>query len=169
MKMTLDEKIQNSKIWKVLLAIQKTIMVVSTVCVVATLLAVVLGRHIFHYNFLGYNEIIVIAAFWMYFIGSSYASWEESHINADILGQFLPERKKAILGVFTKIIQVIIGIPLIYLSFQSLVFDIKANPTTLDLGIPLAFPRSAMLICFVLMTFYSGVYAVRDIYKLKKM
>jgi TRAP-type C4-dicarboxylate transport system permease small subunit len=139
------------------------------VCVVATLFAVVLCRHIFHYNFLGYNEIIIIAAFWMYFIGSSYAAWEESHINADILSQFLPERGKVILGIITKIAQIIIGVPLIYLTYKMLYFDFKTNPATLDLGIPLAFPQSAMMICFVLMTFYSCVYLVRDIYKLKKM
>jgi TRAP-type C4-dicarboxylate transport system permease small subunit len=167
--MTLDEKIQNSKIWKGLLVLQKIVMAVSTVSVVATLMAVVLCRHVFHYNFLGYNEIIVVSAMWMYFIGSSYASWEETHINADILSQFLSERKQLILGIVTRTIQILIGLPLVYLAFQMLVFDFRNNPITLDLEIPLIFPQSAIFICFVLMTFYSCVYIVRDFYKLKRM
>jgi TRAP-type C4-dicarboxylate transport system permease small subunit len=50
-----------------------------------------------------------------------------------------------------------------------LAFDFRTNPITLDLEIPLAFPQSAILISFALMTFYSCVYIVRDVNKLKKM
>ena len=44
------EKISESKLWKLLLSIQRLVMVVSTVTVVITLALVVLARHVFHYN-----------------------------------------------------------------------------------------------------------------------
>ncbi len=163
------EKISESKLWKLLLSIQRLVMVVSTVTVVITLALVVLARHVFHYNFLGYNEVIIIAAFWMYFIGSAYGSWEESHITADILSQFVSAKSKIILGIISKIIQIVISIPMVYLAIQMLQFNLKMNPVTLDLQIPLAFPQSAILICFVLMIFYSMVYLMRDINALKQV
>ena len=110
------EKISESKLWKLLLSIQRLVMVVSTVTVVITLALVVLARHVFHYNFLGYNEVIIVAAFWMYFIGSAYGSWEESHITADILSQFVSAKSKIILGIISKIIQIVISIPMVYLA-----------------------------------------------------
>jgi TRAP-type C4-dicarboxylate transport system permease small subunit len=163
------EAIENSKFWKFLLIAQKVIMVISTVTVVLTLLGVVISRHVLNYNFLGYPEVLVIAGIWMYFIGSSYGSWEESHINADIVSQFVSEKTKLKLRIAAKIAQVIIGIPMVYLAYEMVMFDIEMNPTTIDLQVPLAFPHSAILISFSLMTFYSFVYILRDINELKEM
>jgi TRAP-type C4-dicarboxylate transport system permease small subunit len=144
-------------------------MVISTATVVLTLLGVVICRHVLHYNFLGYAEVLVIAAMWMYFIGSSYGSWEESHINADIVSQFVSERTKTKLGIVSKIIQLLLGIPMIYLAYEMLLFNLQTNPVTVDLQVPMAFPQSAILISFVLMTFYCFIYVLRDIQKLKEM
>jgi len=166
---SLDEKIQDSKFWEYLLLAQRPIMVISTVTVIVTLVGVVLSRHVLHYNFLGYNEVIVVAAIWMYFIGSACGSWEESHINADILSQFVSGRTKIKLSIISKTIQVLIGIPMIYLAGEMLHFDFRTNPVTLDLQIPLAFPHAAIFISFVLMTFYSAIYIFREINKLKKI
>jgi len=69
-------------------------------------------------------------------------------------------------SIISKIIQFIIGIPLIYLAFEMLHWDIKANPTTSDWEIPLLIPQTAIMLGFILMTFYSFVYILRDYHKL---
>lgn len=58
---------------------------------------------------------------------------------------------------------------MVYLAIKMLSFNLKMNPVTLDLQIPLAFPQSAILISFVLMIFYSMVYLIRDINALKQV
>lgn len=165
--MYIEEKIQRSWLWGVLYKVQRFLMFVSTVSVVLMLGIVVVARYILHVNVLGYDEIILVGAYWMYFIGGSYAMWEESHIKADILSVFLSPRGNLKISILAKGIQVLLGIPLIYLAYEMLAFDWQANPTTVDWNIPLLIPQSAILIGYVLMTFYSVIYLMRDIHKLK--
>ncbi|MDR3354811.1 MAG: TRAP transporter small permease [Synergistaceae bacterium] len=167
--MNFAKKIQTSRFWKYTLAAQKAVIVLSTLCVVITLGAVIVCRYVLHYNFLGYIEIIVTAAIWMYFIGASYASWDECHINADIVSQFVSDRTKIILEIISKTFQVLIGIPMTYLAYEMLTFDFQTNPVTVDLQIPLAFHHIAILISFALMAFYSAVYILRDVDRLKNL
>ncbi|MCQ4814480.1 TRAP transporter small permease [Cloacibacillus evryensis] len=166
--MNLEEKIQRSWFWNALLKIQRFLMVTSTVSVILMLGIVVVCRYILVINVLGYDEIILVGAFWMYFMGSSYAMYEESHIAADVVGQFISSPKKLIaLSIIKKIVQVGLGMPLIYLAYEMLLFDVTANPKTIDWGIPLLLPQSAILVGVVLMTFYSVVHLIRDINRYK--
>lgn len=167
--MNIAERIMQTHVWKWLINAERFVEFVSSAVVIITLTLVVLGRHIFHYNFLGYTEILVLAAFWMYFIGASAGSYEESHITADILSQFVGERTKLKLGLFSKFMQVIIGVPLIMLSWGMLKFDIQTGQTTVDLEIPLLYSQAPILIGFALMTFYAFIYIIRDIYRLREL
>lgn len=167
--MYLEERIQQSNFWKNLLKIQRFIMVTSIVMVLIVFAVVVLARYIFHFNVIGYDEIVLVGACWMYFIGGSYAMSEESHIRADILNLFLSPQKTLVLKIFTTSIQVICGVILVYLSFDMLSFDFQSKPTTIDWGIPLYLPRLSILVGFILMTFYSLVYLMRDIHRYKDM
>lgn len=161
--MYIEEKIQQSVIWSLLLKIQRLILVATNIIVITILGVVIIARYILKVNVLGYDELTLIGAFWMYFIGSAYASYEETHITADILSQFVSHRKKQILAIFSKIVQVLLGFPMIYLSYELLLWDVEMNPSTIDWGIPYLIPQSAIFCGFVLMTFYSFVYLIRDI------
>ena len=167
--MNIEDKIQQSKPWLLLLKIQKFILVVTNIIVIMILGVVIIARYVLKVNVLGYDEITVVGAFWMYFIGSAYASYEESHITADILSQFVSLKKKLALRIFSKLVQVILGFPMIYLSYELLAWDIEMNPTTIDWGIPYLVPQSAIFIGFILMTFYSFVYLIRDFRALKNV
>ncbi len=166
--MYLEERIQQSLFWAWLLKIQRFLMVVSTVSVVLMLGVVVVARYVLHVNVLGYDEIILVGAYWMYFVGASYAMWEESHIGADMLSALLSPRHNLILAIVVKIIQVVMGLPLIYLAYEMLVFDLQAKPSTIDWNIPYFIPQSAIFVGYVIMTFYSFVYVMRDIHRLKE-
>lgn len=165
--MYIEERIQLSNFWKFLLKLQRLIMVGTTVAVILMFGIVVLARYAFHFNVIGYDEIIVVAACWMYFIGGSYAMSEESHIRADVLNLFLSPPKIRFLKIITGVIQVVCGVILIYLSYDMILFDITSKPTTIDWNIPLYIPRVSILVGFIFMTFYSFVYLLRDIHKYK--
>ena len=116
--MYLEERIQKTRAWDALLKLQRLLAAISTIIVVFELGIVVVCRYIFEINVLGYDEIILIGAYWMYFIGSSYATWEESHVSADVLAIFVSERARQKLSLFSKAVQVAVGIPMVILSFD---------------------------------------------------
>ena len=103
----------------------------------------------------------------MYFIGAAHASSEETHIGADILSQFASPRQKVLLSIISKSIQVLLGIPMMYLAFEMLLFDVDTQQATVDLEIPLLLIQTPIFLGFMFMTLYSSLYIVRDIIKLK--
>lgn len=165
--MYIEERIQQSSAWDILLKIQRVVSVLATIVVVLVLGIVVVARYCFEVNVLGYDEIILVGAYWMYFIGSSYASWEESHVSADILYLIMTPKGILKLSLFSKFVQVVIGVPLIYLGYELIVWDIETNPVTIDWGIPLLVSQAAIFVGFILMTFYSFIYMLRDYHRLK--
>lgn len=157
-----------TKMWDWLLFIEKTLMVISSIGVVLILTAVVVCRHIFAVAFIGYTEVLTLCAFWIYFIGAAYASYENTHIGADIVGQFASPKTKLKLDIFSRMVQIIIGIPIMALGIDMLRFDIVTKQVTVDLKIPLLWSQMPVFIGFTLMTFYAVVYIIRDYYLLKE-
>lgn len=165
--MYIEERIQQSLFWKILLKLQRFTLIIATLVVIWVLGGVVVARYVLNVNFLGYDEIILVAAFWMYFIGSAHASFEESHVAVNIVEQYLSPKKVLLVGIFSKFVQFAIGIPLVYLSYEMLAWDIEFWPATSDWNIPLLVPQASIMIGFVIMTFYSFIYILRDCHKLK--
>lgn len=165
--MYLEDKIQATRIWEIMLIIQRFLAALSTVIVVFELGIVVVCRYILEINVLGYDEIILIGAYWMYFIGSSYATWEESHVSADVLSIFVSEKTRRKLSLFSKFVQVIVGIPMVYLSFDLVLWDISIDPRTIDWGIPYLIPHMGIFVGFIMMLFYNVVYLIRDYHRVK--
>ncbi|HON33881.1 MAG: TRAP transporter small permease [Thermovirgaceae bacterium] len=162
-----DERIQRTIFWKVLLKTLRFLMILSTVLVTVILGVVVLFRYVLYKNFIGYEEFVLVGAFWMYFIGAAYSSFRETEIKADFLAVFVSKKTSLIVSLISKIIQVILGIPLVILAVQMLLFDLEFNPVTVIWKIPLLVPQSAILIGYLLMLLFSIVYLSRDIRKYK--
>lgn len=53
---------------------------------------VVFARYGLNADVFGYDEIVLVDSFWMYFIGASYAMYEGSHVKADILARLFSIR-----------------------------------------------------------------------------
>ncbi|MDY3868644.1 MAG: TRAP transporter small permease subunit, partial [Pyramidobacter sp.] len=71
-------------LWNTLLRLQRIVMLL-TICI--TTLAVfieVIMRYIFKTPLVGIEELAAYVAFWLYFIGGTYGSYERSHISADM-------------------------------------------------------------------------------------
>ena len=63
-------------------------------CIMAlTFFCVVVLRYGFSADLFAYEEWLLVIAFWFFFMGSAVATYENSHINADILGIFLSRPK----------------------------------------------------------------------------
>ena len=53
---------------------------------------IVLMRYVFHTNIYGADEIVTLITMWLYFLGAVYGSYEESHIQGDLLNLMFTKR-----------------------------------------------------------------------------
>ena len=84
-----ETKVNKNPVWKFFLKAETSI---STVCAFIGVLGVcynVVGRYIFHKNFFGMDDLLMIVMIFMYFLGSAFASYDEQQISADILTSFM--------------------------------------------------------------------------------
>lgn len=160
MMATLTKRLTESAFWNLLRISQETILLVCNVVLMAMLGAVIIARYILNVDIFGYDEIILIAAYWMYFIGSSYASYENSHLKADMLTKILPESLTKWVKVLTGSLEVFLGLVFTLWSMETIQYAVEKMPRTSSWRIPLAVPQGAILVGFGLMTFYSMFHLV---------
>lgn len=157
------QKLKNSFIWKLLLQFQKLILFTTSCVMVGVLGAVVLCRYVIHTDLFGYDEIVMISAFWMYFIGSSYAMEKREHVRADILERILPPIGIKWLHIISSILQTLIALETARLSIDYMINGFKIWPTTSAWGLPLITSMSAVTIGMVIMAFYVVVQLLEEL------
>jgi TRAP-type C4-dicarboxylate transport system permease small subunit len=67
------------------------ILVVNSIVMTLIITGAALSRYIFKVNFMGYDEIIVLIAFWLYFMGAAYGAYNNSHVTADVVDAYFPD------------------------------------------------------------------------------
>lgn len=149
-----------------LLAAQRWIMFLSCALIIVGLFSEVVLRYAFGTSILGMNELIVIPALWMYFIGASYASQQRSHISANVLQVYLRgERARATLRLVIAVISLGLALVFTWWGMLYLVSSAERGGTSSVFGLPLLLSQSAVTCGFVLMTLYGVgdvVSALRD-------
>src|SRR5699024_5984200 len=91
-------------IWHLLLHAQRTILIVCSLLLVIGLGATVVMRYILKIDLFGLEELLVIPAFWLYFIGASFGTYEKSHISAELVSVYVKNEKvKTYIEFFTSL------------------------------------------------------------------
>lgn len=157
------DRLKASSFWKVLLSIQKLTLFITTCVMVGILGVVVLFRYALKLDFFGFDEIVMISAFWMYFIGSSYAMEKREHVRADILERILPLKGKKTLRIISGTIQTLVAIEAMRLSISYIINGFKIWPTTSAWNLPMVTSMAAVTVGFVLMAFYVIVQFLEEI------
>ncbi len=157
------DRLKASSFWKVLLSIQKLTLFITTCVMVGILGIVVLFRYALKFDFFGFDEIVMISAFWMYFIGSSYAMEKREHVRADILERILPLKGKKTLRIISGMIQTLVAIEAMRLSISYIINGFKIWPTTSAWNLPMVTSMAAVTVGFVLMAFYVIVQFLEEI------
>jgi TRAP-type C4-dicarboxylate transport system permease small subunit len=127
-------------------------------------------RYLFEEDLFGAEELILLAAFWLYFLGASIGSYEKSHITADILSFLVKTQKaKAIIAVINSMLTSALFLYATYWGFNFFVWGIVKMPKTPILHLPIVYAQSSVFIGFVMMTYYSLGHMVNDIKELKRL
>lgn len=159
-------KLMDSKFWKLLLKAQRIVMFITAVVMLSMLGAVVVARYLLHVDLYGYDEIVLVDSFWMYFIGASYAMCKEEHIKADILATMMGAKSLAVTKVIAGVLQTSINFIFIVLAFNMVARSFKTWTVTSLWNIPYFIPQIAILLSFVITALYLTVYTIRDYNKL---
>lgn len=156
------EAFRKSLLWKALVRFQQVLLILTSLFVVLIMCAEVLLRYVFHSDLFGIEEVVVISAFWLYLIGSSYGVYDRSHVKADIIPQLLGERSRALLSVITRFVMAVLCIVFSWWAVDMVLYSIEWMPRTTGLRIPIFISQSSVLVGYVLMSLYSVIYFLEE-------
>ena len=92
MKRTISEVCEANFLFR---AVYKLIAAAVTALLMATtglVFYIVVMRYVFKANLYGADELITLVTMWLYFLGAIYGSYEESHIQGDLLNLMFTKR-----------------------------------------------------------------------------
>lgn len=146
----------SSAFWRVLTGAQRTVLMVCNLAIVFIVVSAVIMRYALELDFYGSEEILMIFAHWLYFIGAAHGSLENSHVEADFIQDWLAGTKTAgVLAYARDIIEICVLLVLTYWAFLFVSFAVERWPVSSGWGIPLLVPQSAVFAGFVLMTLHT--------------
>ena len=154
---------ENNILWKLLVAIQRVIIMVSLSAVTLIIAGACILR-VFGINFTGFEELATIAVFWLYMIGSSHGSYEKSQITADILEVLMPDSLgKNIMKLVKWIALFILGCIFAWWAWGLVSWSLQTMSVTSYFRIPIVTGQIAILIGLIISCFYNLVYMMDEI------
>jgi len=152
--------------WKILIGLVKYVMILCSVISTGCIIYSVVLRYIFKSNFYGSDEIILMFAFWLYFMGAVYGSYEDSHIKADLLNVYVKNiRIKDFLNLIAQVIMIVVNAILITWAWDYFMWGLEKMPLSTGLKIPLVIPQSAVFFGLLLMALYHIAHFIRNAYR----
>lgn len=147
--------------WKMLHRSIKFLMTACNVIAASCMVYAVVKRYLFRGNFYGSDEVIMLFAFWLYFLGAAYGSFEDSHIKADLLSVYLKrDRVKDAMSLVAQTLTVVVNTIVLVWAARYFSLEVKRWGLSTSLKIPLVIPKSSIFFGFLLMEFYHVVYLV---------
>lgn len=154
----MENKLERTAFWNGLVKFLRGGLIVASILVTLITFAAVITRAL-NINFLGYEEILIICAFWLYMLGTAYGSYEDSHIKADVIVVMMPDgRTKQLLALIRNVFSLILGLIFLGWAFQLFQWTIIMGNKTPVWRIPMTVSQSSLLFGLVVASFYHAVY-----------
>ncbi len=148
------------KIDHVFAGAQNWIMVLTGIAVCMLIFAGAVMRYLLKMDFYGSEEIILFAAFWLYFTGSAAAARNKTHINADMISMFVKNQKTVdTVHMIKDIFSLIMSALATYWSFHYVIWSIEMDAVSNVFKLPVVIAQIPIFLSFLLWT----IYLIRDI------
>lgn len=168
--MTSDFNITKTRPWNWLLELVRYLMILCSVASTGCIIYSVILRYIFKANFYGSDEVILLFAFWLYFMGAVYGSYEDSHIKADLLNVYVKNiRIKDFISLIAQVVMLVVNFVFLTWSWDYFMWGLERMPLSTGLKIPLVIPQSAIFFGLLLMAFYHVVHFISNVYRYVKV
>ena len=149
---------------RALLRVEEYVVVVTGLTACVVIMTSAFMRYVLSKDFYGAEELIILCAFWLYFIGSALASREDSHLTADLLVSLIKtQRRKAALNIVRHGLSLIISLLVTFWTYKYIVWILHMGPHTPVLKFPTIFMQIPIFICFILMNLYILGHLISDI------
>ena len=164
----MNRKIDRFFLWRWLLACERIVMVFCSLAVILTIGAGVVCRYFLHINFTAKDEVLVILALWLYFIGGAEGgNYKDNHIRADVMSVFLKnEKAKRVMHVITKAISLVVSVIFAVWAYQYLKLCLKMGGRTQILKIPMLASRGALVVGYMLPVLYNVYHMIVSVQEL---
>lgn len=155
--------IEETVLWKGFAKLMEWILFLVSVIMIGLVFATVIVRYLMKSSLFGVEEVIMLMAMIIYWLGAAYGSYENSHINAEILAHFVRSKKAAgVLAVAKNLVTILImGLFAYWSIFEYLLWTVDAGTATMQLHIPLYVSGAVLAVSLVLMTLYQVHHLVR--------
>ncbi len=151
-------KLEKTAFWKFMEKFLHVGLIVCGTMVTLITFAAVITREL-NVNFLGYEEILIIFAFWLYMFGTAHGSFEQSHITADIVVVMMPESMaKSLIAVLRNTLTLVLCLVFLTWAWQLFNWTIVMETKTPVWRIPVTVSQSSLLFGLGVATFYNIVY-----------
>ncbi len=138
MEQSPSTQVPRSRILDSILTTHKVVLFITGSIVALLMFGQVVMRYVFSMSVYGVEELAVFFAFWVYFIGLAYTSWDNYHISADLVPLMTKNQKtRDFFKIFSKGASVVIAGFMAYLASIQVLWFLKKQATTVELGIPL--------------------------------
>ena len=151
-------------IWNGMANVQRAILIATSCFIVLLLFGSVLMRYIFHYPGMEVEEIATMVAFWLYFTGAIYGSYERSHIKAELANLiFKTPRAYAMVKVTASLIVFVLAVIMTYWGYHFFIWGIEQRGRSMVLLLPMVYAQSSVFFGAIFMSFYFLVELVDNI------
>lgn len=150
--------------WNIILWFVKYAAILSSVVSTACIIWACAVRYLFQGNFYGSDEIILLFAFWLYFMGAAYGSYEDSHIKADLINIYVKNiRLKDSINLFALFITIVVNLIILTWAWHFFMWGLERMPLSTGLKIPMVIPQSSVFFGMLFMAFYHIFHFVRNL------
>ena len=160
--MDLFTKIRTNPVWKAIAKLQEIVLVVCGALSCLIFVVEVLMRYVLKMDFLGYDEIILLFAIWLYFIGGSFAMYRREHISAEMMGLFLKGRSLEFGRMIVTWLTFVITVILAYWGIDFFQYAMSRPATTTVWRMPKLWAQAALTVGYIMMSLYGLFNAAED-------
>lgn len=155
-------RFQKSPLWNALKKVQELILVICGALCCLIFVIEVFVRYILKIDFKGYDELVLLFAIWLYFIGGSYATYKKEHISADMLNLILKGRPLQVAQTIVNWVTFLITVILAIWGVDFFIYALSRTATTTVWRMPQLWSQSALTVGYILMALYEFFYALEN-------
>ena len=142
-------------VWRALLQVQRGVLVASATFLIILLTSEVVMRYIIHYPGMEVEEIAGLLAFWLYFMGAAYGTYDRSHIKAEVTYlMFKDPRKLAIAKATAVAIALVLAGIMVSWGLNYFIWGITQGERSRILFMPMVLSQSSIFVGAILMFLY---------------
>lgn len=154
--------IEENIMWKALISIQKNALVILSAAVTLIVGGACILR-MFGSNFVGFEEILIIAVFWLYMIGSSFGTYQKSQITADILEVMMPDcLVKRTIRLIRHILTFVLCCVFTYWGLMLAIWTFQMDTRTPAYRLPVVYGQLSIFVGLLISSFYNFVFLFED-------